>query len=148
MGRTIVSSNDLGFEDFQAGGAPRARPTPAARRPMKADAYTDRLLKLIPGEIVALWVTLRGVLTAAGEVPPWLPWIALLALLALSPLYLRRLAKIEKWLQVWLTTLAVLVWAYSLGLPFDKLPAPYYMPIYPAILLPLFTFALPLWKAD
>ena len=144
MSRTILSTNDLGPTpaEFQAGGSGRARPK-------RADAYVDRLLKLIPAEIVAVWVTMRGTLAAAGDAPIWLQWVAFLVLLALTPIYLRRTAGITKPAQVWISTGALAVWVFSLGgAPFDTLAAPYFLPIYGAILLPLYTFAAPLMSVD
>jgi hypothetical protein len=47
------------------------------------------------------------------------------------------------------TTGALIVWAFSLGgAPFSTLPASWVMPIYGAVLLPLYTFAVPLLNVD
>ncbi|MBI5256001.1 MAG: hypothetical protein HY855_05845 [Burkholderiales bacterium] len=139
MNRTIIGPNDLLSADLHAGGG---RPAPRAAR---VDGYVDKLLKLVPAEVVALWVSLRGILAAAQQVPAWLPWAAFVVLLALTPWYLVRVAKVAKPRQVAMCTGAFLVWAYSLGgLPFGSLPAPYYLPVYGAVLLPLYTFVLPL----
>jgi hypothetical protein len=57
------------------------------------DGYVDKLLKLVPAEVVALWITLRGVLSSDdASVPVWLPWFAFGVLVLLTPVYLRRLA--------------------------------------------------------
>ena len=107
------------------------------------------MLKLIPAEIVAIWVTLRGIFAAAQTAPVCLQWAAFLALVVLTPIYLRRTAGISKTTQVWVTTGAFVVWAFSLGgAPFVTLPPQYVLPIFGAILLPLYTFAVPLLKID
>ena len=145
MNRTIVSLQDteVSAADFQGGGTSVKRPRP------RPDAYADRLLKLIPAEIVAVWVAMRGTFAAAQSAPVWLQWAAFVILVALIPIYLSRIAGVSKRVQIGVTTGAFVVWAFSLGgAPFSTLPAQYVLPIYGAILLPLYTFAAPLVNLD
>lgn len=147
MNRNIVTAQDLGPSpaDMHLGAEPRGADT---RRPSvaypRADSFVDKLLKLIPAEVVAVWVTVRGILAAAQSAPEWLQWISFGAILALTPIYLQRVAGVTKPAQVWVTTGAFIVWAYSLGgVPFGSMGAPLYLPIYGAVLLPIYTFAIP-----
>lgn len=148
MTRTIVSKNDVvaSAADFQGAGNDELRRS----KPKAADAYVDKLLKLIPAEIVAIWVTLRATFEAAAQTAPtWLQWAAFLILAVLTPIYLVKTAGVSKMTQVWISTGAFLVWAFSLGgVPFATLPKEYVLPIFGAILLPLYTFAAPLLNVD
>ncbi len=128
--------------EFYAGG----RPASGAPR---ADEYVDKLIKLIPAEVVALWISLRSILAATHNVPAWLPWAVFGILLVLTPVYLHRVAKIGKSKQLALCTGAFAVWALSMGgAPFSQLPPPLYLPVYGAVLLPLYTFLVPLVGFD
>jgi hypothetical protein len=157
MSRTIISKRDIAMcsssakpGDFKAGGPAIASAGKSqTESPRQADAYVDKLLKLIPSEVVALWVTLRSTLTAADTAPGWLQWVAFLALLCLTPIYMKRIAGVSKTSQVCITTGGFVVWVFSLGgVPFATLPSPYFLPIYGALLLPLYTFAMPLWDVN
>lgn len=142
MSRTVITQKDLP-DVFKGGGVPRPAQT------LRPDNYVEGLLKLIPAEIVAVWITIRSVMGSAHNLPSWLPWFAFAILIILTPLYLRRVAKVSKNKQIVLTTVALLVWTYSLGgIPFATLPSPWYDPIYAAVLLPLYTFAVPIMMVD
>jgi len=71
MSRTIVTAGDL-----PAGGR---RPEAGVNIP--ADTYVDKLLKMIPADIVAVWISLRGILAAAQNAPAWLSWFVFIGLL-------------------------------------------------------------------
>jgi hypothetical protein len=145
MSRTIVTPRDIS-------NAQRPHSTfhlgeDIATPPARPDDYTDRLLKLVPAEVVALWVTVSGIIASASKVPAWLPWIVFALMLVLTPFYLRRVAKVTKLRQVALSTIAFVVWIFSLGVvPFGDLS--WYMPLYGAILLPIYTFAVPIVNVD
>jgi hypothetical protein len=67
-------------------------------------------------------------------------WITFGLLLVLTPVYLWRVSHVTKTVQLVIATISFAVWVFSLGGPFAFFP--WYQPIYGAVLLPLYTFAV------
>lgn len=107
----------------------------------QADDYSTRLLKYIPAEVVAVYVFVEGLVKQSSDTSSiqTLLWIVFVAIFFMTPLYLWRVQKVQKWIQLVVSTIAFAVWVFSLGGPFAVLA--WYKPIYGAVLLPLFTFA-------
>lgn len=136
---------------FEAGLSPAAGAAPEAEPPMSADAaaaaglepddYTSRLLKYIPAEVIALYVTLEGIVRATGADRADLLWIIFLVGLVATPLYLWKVGGVTAFLHLAISTLAFAVWIFALGGPFEGLGVD---PIYGALLLPTFTFFIAL----
>ncbi|HLF16313.1 MAG TPA: hypothetical protein VI796_02640 [Candidatus Thermoplasmatota archaeon] len=132
-----------------AGGDARAAPggepppPPGGKGP---DTYTDRLLKYIPSETIALFVTLDGILLTVDEPPLFVWWAVFVALLLITALYIGRVTWSPQgrvaWIQVAISTLAMAVWIFALGGPFTNYT--WYEPYMGAILVPLFTVGAPL----
>lgn len=92
--------------------------------------FQDRLVKLIPTEIVAAYMLLTGLLGFApvtADAPKadgapgmdgTLVVVVFVALLALTPFYLWRVNKVSNAPQIGVTTASFAVWVYSLGGPF------------------------------
>lgn len=145
MSRQVVTSRDIAA----AGAGPPGGPAPLADMggPMVApapvsDNYTGRLVKYIPSEVIAVYLTMTGILATQEAPPVGLSVGIFLLMLALTPVYLSRMEGVKK-KQLALSTLCFLVWAFALGQPpFNLLNID---PIYAALILPLFTFTLPLW---
>ena len=119
----------------------------------KPDDYKDRLLKYIPAEVVALYLTLDGIIKAAtGQLSPremvWAGWIIFAALLVLTPVYLLKMAGVTKKLQLFVSTLAFAVWIFALPDGIFK-SLSWYRPVFGALVLPLYTFLVPMiYKGD
>ena len=154
MGRQIVTDDEAiqsprasGTLAEGVGGGVAGATTRTARTPQdKADAFTDRLLKYIPTEVVALYVTLDGLSRAA---PPNVPkqallWIVFFVLLVGTWFYLRRVQAVKKVEQLIISTLAFAVWVFSLGGPFAAYP--WWSPFLGTMLLPLYTFVIPIFQ--
>jgi hypothetical protein len=116
------------------------------------DSYKDKLLKLIPAEIVAAFLTLKGVLDAAQHVEriDLIQWIVFAGLLIFTPLFYRYVYKVKDVKQHLITALAFVVWVFTVGGPFDQffldtdgqlLPV---KGILASILLVFFTLSVPL----
>lgn len=113
-----------------------ATPTP------EVDDYISKLLKYIPAEAVAVYLMLDGILRSLGDcrsVEGWF-WAALGVGLVGTPLYLWRLAKVTKKVQLFISTIAFAVWVFSLGGPFACTFASWYKPFYGTIVLVIYTF--------
>jgi hypothetical protein len=161
MGRQIITQDDVArYRQAQShrvagfGAAPGIAAAPAAAAAPaiaaavsqsgepKADDYQDRLLKLIPTEVVTSYIFLDGLLRSApANVPASvLRWVVFVALLVATWFYLNRIENVTKRDQLIISTLAFALWVFSLGGPFTAFH--WYSPIYGAVLLPLYTFGV------
>ncbi len=102
--------------------------------------YRDRLLKLIPSEIVAAYMVLSGIIPA--DRARWGTLIVSIVLLVLVPLYLWRMQNVQRTLQLIVTMVSFVVWLYSLGGPFE--PWGLYEAWIGSIVLVLWTLVIPL----
>jgi len=137
MTRKIITEKDV-----QATGI---RTTEAAG-PTEPDGYLDRLLKYIPAEMVALWISLYGIASSASADIPFdiIIWLIFLGILVITPLYLYRLQKVNDSFQLTLSTIAFAVWVFALGGPFALFD--WYNIVYGALLLPFVTVLIPIIK--
>jgi hypothetical protein len=119
---------------------------PAAPAEGGADRYQDRLIKYIPADVIAVYLAIAGILkTATAHVPIHvLQWVVFLILVPGTWLYLWRVAKVSKWQQIVISVIAYVVWVFSLGGPFTQFA--WYDAVYGAILLPLYTFLVPIFE--
>lgn len=107
----------------------------------RSDSYSERLVKYIPSEVVALYISLQAI-AHSSDPDWWLPWVIFGVGLIGCPLFLWRVLGVSKKVQLVLSSVAYLVWVFALGGPFAALA--WYKPIYGALLLPIVTFAIPI----
>lgn len=109
--------------------------------------YKDRLLKLIPGEVVAAYITIDGIIPRDHEFAKWVAVGAALLLLLAIPLYMTQLYAVKNWQQIGFTMGSFLIWLYSLGGPFElwtlRGDLPLHIPFIGSILLILWTLLVP-----
>ncbi len=154
MPRTIVSATDVakrlprtaefGVSKNEALDS-RTALTEGPEPPKVPDDYKTRLLKYIPGEVVALYIFLEGIVKSAADVPHAIYWVIFCVGALGTYLYLLRVAKVEKQVQLIISVVAFCVWAFALGGPFAQLA--WYKPVYGALLLPIYTFFVPMIEA-
>jgi hypothetical protein len=115
---------------------------------IKPDDYLTKLVKYIPSEVVVLYVTLYGIASAAKEEISFafISWLIFVVGIFGTVLYLWRVAKVSDSLQLIISTIAFVVWVFALGGPFASLS--WYHPIYGALLLPVYTFFIPVIIGD
>jgi hypothetical protein len=114
-----------------------------------SDDYKSRLMKYIPGEVVVLYLTLDGTVNSASietSLKSQLLWSIFLILLFGTWLYLSKIEKVTKKTQLFISTIAFAIWVFTLGGPFASLS--WYLPLYGAILLPLYTFFVAMIKPE
>ncbi len=104
--------------------------------------YRDRLLKLIPSEIVAAYLVLSGIIPPDAKLGTL---IVSIVLLVLVPFYLWRMHDVRRTMQLIVTTISFAVWVYSLG----GLSNPFvawdlYQPWIGSVILILWTLIIPL----
>ena len=141
MGRQIVTRADV----VRTRGAPAAAGASGAAGPpatgsQERDGYTDRVVKYVPAGVVAVYLAVSALLAPRNE--QWLEWTIFGFLLVMTPLYLARVAKVSRWQQLAISTVAFAVWVFAAndGGPFRYLiasPQPY-----AGVLALLFTFAV------
>ncbi len=150
MGRTVISKQDLEKvkniqTDVLGGDVKTLGFKSKVDVPVEPDKYMLRLLKYIPTEIIALYVTLEAIVHSLTPVDLGLYWIIFIFCFAATPLYLWRKEKVYKILQLTISTIAFLVWVFTMGGPFISLG--WYRSIYGALGLPVYTFLVALIEA-
>jgi branched-subunit amino acid transport protein len=109
------------------------------------DSYTSRLLKYIPAEILALFLTLDTVMRSAGQVSSPLHWAIFIAGIPATVVYLHRVEKVRKRAQLVISAVAFAVWVFALPGPFG--PLLWYRAYYASVLLPVYTFVTAVYEA-
>jgi len=108
------------------------------------DSYLDRLLKMIPGEVISLYVVGSGFIPEdeAGALIAWtLMCIAAVVLLRVYGTADRVLDQPPDWVHVVISSVAFLVFVYSMGGPFKALGV--HIPYMGPLLVVAWTFFLP-----
>jgi len=102
---TVLSADDVGTRTSGGG-----------------DDYATRVAKYIPGEVLAGYISIGGIISGldASRPRPMLAWLLFGLCLVLTPVYLARTAEKgqPKTLHLALSTVAFAVWAYAVGGPF------------------------------
>jgi DMSO reductase anchor subunit len=106
MAREIKAASDL-------------PPTPVS----PVNDYKDRLVKLIPSEIITAYVTLKGLINGAGEQgnKQLLLWIVFGILVIMNPLYLYYVTNVKKAWQIVFSSIAFVLWVLVIGGTFNTI---------------------------
>jgi len=156
MGREVVTKADaaniqnayreLSTLKQQLGLVASTDPVP----PVTEDKYKDRLLKYIPADVIAIYLTLHSFVPMLPDEAPKkvVYWIVFVVILLISIPWQRKIAKIKKWPQVWIGTVAFFIWALSVGHPFTHEDFSWYYSVYGSMILALYTFMIPLFEIE
>lgn len=86
------------------------------------DGYKERLLKYIPAEVVTAYMALRGIVTGtranSSQIAIWV--IVGIGVIG-TIVYLRRSMTVPNNKQIFISTIAFLIWAIAMGEPFVSL---------------------------
>jgi hypothetical protein len=107
------------------------------------DDYKDKLLKHIPAEAVATYVTLDGIIrssTQGDSLKVWL-WVAFAVGLVGTPLYLWRLQGVNAPLQLSVSAASFILWVFAVGGAFSLYS--WYHSWFASVALVGFTFLVP-----
>jgi hypothetical protein len=105
------------------------------------NSFLQVLLKLIPSEVIAVFVFIQGVMP--GQF--WPHFMMALLLVGLTPLYLSLAGGVKSRTQLILSTLSLIVWIYAMGTgPLRFVHPPYYEPWHGAVLLAVWTLVPPM----
>lgn len=119
------------------------------------DTYFEKLLKYVPGDIVAAFVAIDGLLrdqVTRNDI--WLDWSIFFGLLILAPLYAvyrpssppPRSLQAKRSFHAVAAVVAFTVWVFALGGPFAATWPEFYRPMYGTILLIFTTLIIPLFE--
>jgi hypothetical protein len=104
-----------------------------AREVNTTQPYSDKLVKLIPSEIIGAYMVLSNILgytagnmqasarpypVSESDLKPILLQIVFFVLLILTPVYLKKISGVNNVTQLIVTTLSFIIWVYTLGGPF------------------------------
>ena len=105
------------------------------------NSFLQVLLKLIPSEVIAVFVFVQGVMP--GQFWPQLA--GALLLVGITPLYLFLALGVKSRTQLVVSTLSIVVWIYAMGTgPLRFVRPPYYEPWHGAVLLAVWTLVPPM----
>jgi len=141
----LAQYNRLGLGKAGGGTSDGAILARAKKTVPERDNYLSRLVKYIPAEVVALYLTIDPLLRKGY--PQELQWALLLFGLVVTPFYLMRLGNVRKTQQLVISTLAFAVWVFAIGGPFGALDWYIKYPACPAIAVSVYTFLVPLIEA-
>jgi hypothetical protein len=85
--------------------------------------YKDRLVKLIPTEIITAYVTIKGLVSGSGVQgnKQLLIWIVFAVLLIVNPLYLYYVTQVKKTGQIVFSSIAFVLWVMVIGGTFSNI---------------------------
>jgi hypothetical protein len=131
---------------------PRPLDSPAPVEPPTApdtSSYFEKLLLLIPSDMVAGYLALDGILKqSTPDIKLWIYWAVFASLLFLTPLYIHFKPTENSALtcsarfRVITGTISFAVWVFALGGPFAA-TFDWYRPLYGSLLLVITTLAIP-----
>lgn len=136
MNRTIVSERDVVRRNAVLG------PTESGAA-LVPDRYFDRLLKYVPPEVISTYAALEGMISGSqGSDRDVAAWLVFAVMGLCTPLYLYRVVGVTKMLQIVISSIAFVVWAFTFpGLPFSTIGVD---PVFRSVLLILFIFLIPI----
>ena len=106
------------------------------------NSFLQVLLKLIPSEVIAVFVFIQGVMPR--QLLPHL--VVTLLLVVLTPFYLSCAAGVRSRPQLVISTLSLVVWIYAMGIgPLRFVHAPFYEPWHGAVALAVWTLVPPMF---
>ena len=106
------------------------------------NSFLQVLLKLIPSEVIAVFVFIQGVMPR--QLLPHL--VVTLLLVVLTPFYLSWAAGVRSRPQLVISTLSLVVWIYAMGIgPLRFVHAPFYEPWHGAVALAVWTLVPPMF---
>jgi hypothetical protein len=105
----------------------------------KENSFVQVLLKLIPSEVIAVFIFVQGVMPRL---------LVALLLVAITPLYLSRAMGVRSRVQLVVSTISLVVWIYAMGAgPLRFVRAPWYEPWHGAVALAVWTLVPPMFLA-
>jgi K+-sensing histidine kinase KdpD len=115
-----------------------------AREVNDTQPFQDKVVKLIPTEIVGAYLVILGIIAPTSEttgVNKNLLMFVFFFLLLLTPIYLWKVSGVANWVQLVVSTLSYVIWIYTLVYPFYFWKI--YYPTVGAVILVLWSLITP-----
>ena len=106
------------------------------------DAYGDRLLKLVPAEVITLYMAMDGLIAGRKDIDDSHTLVIFAIGLAATWFYLKIFLKVKSKTQIFISAIAFAIWALNIGQGFEK-SLEGVAGVYAAIALLVFTFVAP-----
>jgi FtsH-binding integral membrane protein len=135
MGRSIVTAAHV-TPDARARGGPGDQSQPAP----SADTYNDMLLKLIPAEVIGIYLAMQTILNNAEAISRHTGLVVFVFGVLATFFYLRVVLKVSNPVQLLISAGAFCVWAYSMS---STEQLSFYNGTYAGLLLIGYTFIAP-----
>ena len=127
-----------------------APPVPPAPAPVPTnEQYAAKVVRYIPGALVASYTTMLGLISEDPTHIFYLSWAVFAVCLVMTPLYVIFIPdsipenkECSKRFHVLASVIAFCAWAFAIGGPFAQLA--FYRPLYGALVLIVTTLAIPL----
>jgi hypothetical protein len=142
MGRNINVATRGEIPELHQEGTPATTQT-------APDNYTSQIVKLIPADLVGVYLGVQNVFASLNGKPQFYAQCAVfLIILVIAPFYLKKVAGMTDGRQRMVSIISYFVWALSLGGPFayllEKIHSPYTAQMIGGSLVALYTLAVPL----
>jgi RsiW-degrading membrane proteinase PrsW (M82 family) len=109
------------------------------------DDLAEKILKYVPADVLALFITVDGVISAATDLPQTFSWLIFIAFIFITVLVKYKLTSDDnsppEWDQIIVAAAAFPIWVLAYGGPFKYLP--WYNQAYGAVLVLISTFIVP-----
>jgi hypothetical protein len=109
MGRSVVT-----VAPTDTGPKTRAAPGDASRSAPAVDDYSDALLKLIPAEVIGVYLAMQSVISNSAEPGIWANEVVFLFGLFSTYFYLHVVSGVKSARQLWVSIGAFFAWALAM----------------------------------
>lgn len=117
--------------------------------PLREDTISDKIIKYIPVEIVSIYVFLQKAVETSAKKPSDVTILVTIGVLFIANIAFMVLAqKVRRFSQVCISSIALLIWIYSLGEPVSVALGNYYNPLASMALLAFFTLIPPMFNIE
>ncbi len=120
----------------------------------KPDNYSAQIIKLIPADVVGVYLGISALISTQGSISDHvsmiLQMVTFVLILIITPFYLWKAAGITDKIQITIATMSFIIWAISLGGPFelllkDHLPSGLTVKFLGGILIMIYTLIVPMF---
>ena len=124
----------------------KSKPGARLNSPENSDDYKDRLIKMIPADVVAVYLACN---TAVGQFKgdySWY-WYVFAIILFFTPFYLIRVLEVKDLVQIILMCVSFILWTMTIDNPFVKLfnGDINKLKLFSTIAVALYTFVMPIF---
>jgi len=113
-----------------------------------ADPYVSKLLKLIPAEIIGVYLAVFNIISLGKQAEAKNTALQLIVfglILLITPFYLKKVAKINTARQIIFCMVSFIIWVFSIGGPVEGLEiSGYPVKFLGAVFLPVYSLLIPL----